>query len=99
MPTYNELKKQMARLMENFEEFDRIVKDKTIPDDIKYKKSIKSALNSNNSCQNNNTNISIITNNKNCNNVVYIGSYSLNSNLSRNTCNSVNGISYGPTLF
>jgi hypothetical protein len=45
---------------------------------------------------NSGTNISLFTNNKNCNNVIYTGNYS--SNMSRST-NTVNGITYGPSVF
>ena len=99
MPSYAEIEKQMIRINKSLEEFDKIIKNKDIPDEVKFNKSIKQALKSNSSNQNYNTNINIFTNNKNCNNVVYIGSYSSNSNLSRNSYNNVNGISYGPTLF
>ena len=44
-----------------------------------------------------NTNSSLFTNDKNCNNVIYSGNYS--SNLSRISTNTVNGITYGPTVF
>lgn len=52
-----------------------------------------------NQCQNQNTNINIITDNKYCNNVEYSNSSSSNSNLSRSSKNSSTGIIYGPTLF
>lgn len=44
-----------------------------------------------------NTNSSSFTNDKKCNNVIYTGNYS--SNLSRSSSNTVNGITYGPTIF
>lgn len=45
-----------------------------------------------------NTNYNYFTNDKNCNNVVYIGSYK-NINQSRNSSNIINDINYGPRLF
>ena len=50
-----------------------------------------------------NTNFNPISNNKNCNNVRYTGSYSSSSSssssLSRSSSNCGNGISYGPSIF
>jgi hypothetical protein len=100
MPSLKELDELQARQKKNSEKFYQIINDKSISDEQKFKKSIQNALKSSYSYQNNdNTNINIFTNNKNSNNVVYIGSYSVNSNLSRSSCNNSNGISYGPTLF
>lgn len=44
------------------------------------------------------TNMCLFTNNKNSNNVIYNGNYSSNASLSRNS-NSINGITYGPSVF
>lgn len=99
METYAEIERQTAIIIKGIDEIKKIINDNSISDEVKYKKAMNNALKSTYSYQRENTDINIFTNNKNCNNVVYIGSYSSNSNLSRSSSNNSNGISYGPTLF
>ena len=78
------LKKNMQNLSK--EDFDK-----------QCSKCIKKIESSNSKSNNYNTNINLFSNDKNCNNVVYSGGYS--SSLSRSSTNTVNGITYGPSVF
>ena len=103
LPTYIEIEKQKDKLNESFKKFDSIINNKEIPFEKKFGKltNYYNTLPLKKLNQNYDTNI--FTNDKDSNNVKYIGSYPTNPNLSRKSNNNnyknINGISYGPTLF